>query len=60
MVLGDFQLVKHSIRLPPPVVFGLGELCLPVVSVQVGMECIVALSQQRPKDGGTMKAKAIR
>lgn len=38
----DFQLIEDPIRFPPPVVLRLGELCLPVMSVKVRVQRVVA------------------
>lgn len=42
MVSGNFQLVEDPVRFPPPVVFGLSEFSLPVVSIQIRVICVSA------------------
>lgn len=41
------QLIKHTIRLPPPVVFRLCKLRFAIMAVQIGMQSIVALTNNR-------------
>lgn len=44
MAIGKVELIKYSIRLPPPMVLGLGKLGLTIMAVQIRMIGAVAVS----------------
>lgn len=53
------QLIKDAIRLPPPVVFGLRELGLTIVAVQVWVQRVVALADDGPVVAGILTIRQI-
>lgn len=47
MAVGEVELIEHSVRFPPPMVLGLGEHGLAIMSVNIGMVSAVAVPNYR-------------
>lgn len=47
MIASVVELIKQPVCLPPPMVFGLRELCLSIVAVQIRIQSIVAVALNR-------------
>ena len=52
MRFGHTELIKNSVGLPPPMVFGLGKLCLSIMPIEVrpiGIETFQPLSSKKER-----------
>lgn len=60
MISGSLQLMENAVRLPPPVMLRLCKPCLSIMSIDIWINCIIAIVDDSSIDIDNCKSRFLK